>query len=262
MHNPVGGGTYCGFVLVLGIEVSGELLDRWLGWFAPPVQPFVIPVDLADSLGLDDDRSRLTPELRDTFCIYGVDSSALVWMSQAEARRLPTSVRRSQPVGHCWPSSIAGREIETVIKYVQEGRRTSRHGDVAPGTWGAIAATLPNALSIAGTFPRRSGPNCFGAVMAACGVEGAEDVWMLREPFEDWLAGHTAKGGHDDEPGTVLVWRSVDGAAQHAAVTLGDGWALHKPSQGWMSPTKILALRDMKYSARVRGRHLHRRHLR
>jgi hypothetical protein len=97
--------------------------------------------------------------------------------------------------------------------------------------------------------------------MATCGVEGAHDVWMHREPFEDWLAQHTTKGGHDGEPGTILVWRSVDGAVQHAAVTLGDGWALHKPSQGWMSPTKVLALREMKYSARARGQRLHRRHL-
>jgi hypothetical protein len=249
-------------MLVLGIEVSGDLLDRWLGWFAPHVQPFVIPPDLADSLHLDDDRNRLTPEVRDTFCLYDVDSSALVWLSEADARRLPTAVRRSQPAPHRWPTSIAGREVETVIKYVEKGRRPSKHGDVAPATWRTIASTFPRARRVAGTFPRRSGPNCFGAVMAACGVDGAEDVWMLREPFEDWLAQHTAKGGPDDEPGTVLVWRSVDGAVQHAAVTLGDGWALHKPSQGWMSPTTVLAVRDLKHSARARGQHLHRYHLR
>ncbi|MGP3921461.1 hypothetical protein [Nonomuraea sp. 10N515B] len=249
-------------MFVLRIEVSGDLLDRWLEWFAPRVQPFVIPLDLAGSLGLDDDRNRLTPEVRDTFCLYGLDSSALVWLSEVDARRLPASVRRSQPAPHRWPTLIAGREVETVIKYIEKGRRPSQHGKVTPATWGAIASTLPGARRLAGTFPRRSGPNCFGTVMAACGVEGAEDVWMLRELFEDWLAQHTAKGGHDDEPGTVLVWRSADGAVQHAAVTLGDGWALHKPSQGWMSPTKVLALRDLKYSARARGQRLHRHHLR
>lgn len=81
---------------------------------------------------------------------------------------------------------------------------------------------------------------------------------MLREPFEDWLAEHATNGGEDAEPGTVLVWRSGDGAVQHSAVTLGDGWALHKPSQGWMSPTKVLSVRDVKYSARTRGHRLHR----
>ncbi|MFI7639897.1 hypothetical protein [Nonomuraea sp. NPDC049400] len=249
-------------MLALGIEVPDDLISRWLGWFAPHVQPFVIPLDLADSLDLDDDRNRLTPEVRDTFCLYGLDASALVWLSEDDARRLPVSVRRSQPVPHHWPTSIAGRAVETVIKYVEKGRRPSRHGEVAPATWGAIASMLPGARRLAGTFPRRSGPNCFGTVMAACGVEGAEDMWMLREPFEDWLAEHTAGGGHDDEPGTVLVWRDADGAAQHAAVTLGDVWGLHKPSQGWMSPTKVLALGDLKYSARARGQRLHRRHLR
>ncbi len=249
-------------MLVLGIEVSGDLLDQWLGWFAPEVQPFVIPPDLAGSLHLDDDRDRLTPEGRDTFGLYDLGSSALVWLSEADARRLPTSVRQSQPASHRWPTSIVGREVETVIKYVEKGRRPSRHGDVAPATWDAIASNLPKARRLAGTFPSRSGPNCFGTVMAACGVDGAEDVWMLREPFEDWLAQHTAKGGPDDEPGTVLVWRSVDGAVQHAAVTLGDGWAFHKPSQGWMSPTKVLAVRDLKYSARATGHHIHRHHLR
>lgn len=249
-------------MLVLGVEVSDEVVDRWLGWFAPPVQPFVIPADLAATLGLVDDRDRLTPELRDTFNIYGLDSSVLAWLSRADARRLPPSARRSQPAPHQWPSSIVGRETEMVVRFVERARRPSRHGDVAEATWSAVADMLPDAQRLAGTFPQRSGPNCFGTVMAACGVEGAEEVWMLREPFEDWLARHTATGGHDTQPGTVLVWRSADGAAQHAAITLGDGWALHKPSQGWMSPTKVLALPDLKHSVRARGHHLRRHHLR
>ncbi|MEV0611909.1 hypothetical protein AB0I81_01210 [Nonomuraea sp. NPDC050404] len=250
-------------MLVLGIEVSDDLLDRWLGWFAPQEQPFLIPPDLAAALNLEDDRNRLTPEVRDTFCLYGLDRGALVWLSETEARRLPASVRRSQSAPRHWPSSIRGREVEAVVKYVEKGRRPSRHGDVPAATWDAVSSTIPKARRLAGTFPGRSGPNCFGTVMAACGVDGAEDAWMLREPFEDWLAERTAKGGHDDEAGTVLVWRSAGGGAvQHAAITLGDGWALHKPSQGWMSPTKVLTIRDLKYSARAKGQRLHRHHLR
>ncbi|MET9247915.1 hypothetical protein [Nonomuraea sp. NPDC003709] len=87
-------------MLVLGIEVPDDLLQRWLGWFAPPVQPFVIPSDLAGSLDLEDDRDRLTPEVRDTFYLYGLGSSALVWLTEAGARWLPASVRRSQPAAH------------------------------------------------------------------------------------------------------------------------------------------------------------------
>lgn len=75
--------------------------------------------------------------------------------------------------------------------------------------------------------------------MGACGVDGAEDEWVLREPFEEWLTRNTVKGGRDDEPGTVFVWRDREGLVQHAAVTIGAGWALHKPSQGWMSPIKV-----------------------
>ena len=89
--------------------------------------------------------------------------------------------------------------------------------------------------------------------MAAAGVPGADLVWMLREPFEQWLSETTRPGGCDDDPGTVLVWRSPDGLVQHAAVTIGDGWALHKPSQGWMSPRKVLTVQDVLRSARAAG---------
>lgn len=69
----------------------------------------------------------------------------------------------------------------------------------------------------------------------------------------------TRPGGRDDVAGTVLVWRSPDGLVQHAAVTLGGGWALHKPSQGWMSPTKVLTVDECKASSRAVARRLERR---
>ena len=84
---------------------------------------------------------------------------------------------------------------------------------------------------------------------------------MQREPFEAWLVDHTRPGGDDDRAGTVLVWRNGAGAVDHAALTTGDGWVLHKPSQGWMSPTKVLAVRDATLSARSPGRRLQRRRL-
>jgi cell wall-associated NlpC family hydrolase len=94
--------------------------------------------------------------------------------------------------------------------------------------------------------------------MASAGVAGADKVWMQREPFERWLADNTRPGGQDDRTGTVLVWRSPEGLAQHAAVTLGEGWALHKPSQGWMSPIKVLTTDECKASSRSAGRRLER----
>jgi cell wall-associated NlpC family hydrolase len=75
------------------------------------------------------------------------------------------------------------------------------------------------------------------------------------------LADRTRPGGTDEAPGTVLVWRNDDELVEHAAITIGDGWAIHKTSQGWMSPTKVLSVRDVKLSARDKGRHLTRHQL-
>lgn len=142
--------------------------------------------------------------------------------------------------------------------YIDEGRRPSRHDEVPEQTWRSAEKSLPRARALAGTFASASGPNCFGTVMAA-GVAGADSVWMQREPFEAWLAeAATRPGGRDGDAGTVLVWRSPDGLVQHAAVTIGDGWALHKPSQGWMSPNKVLTIDEVKHSARDTGRRLRR----
>lgn len=136
--------------------------------------------------------------------------------------------------------------------------KPSRHLEVPESTWAAIQSLLPRARELAGTFPDGSGPNCFGTVMAAAGVDGAGGAWMQRQPFDQWLADNTSRGGRDDVPGTVLVWRSNDRAVQHAAITLGDGWILHKPSQSWMTPRKVRPVPDIIRSTRTPGWHLHR----
>jgi hypothetical protein len=38
----------------LGIEVDRAELERWLGWYMPERQPYLVPRDLADGLGLED----------------------------------------------------------------------------------------------------------------------------------------------------------------------------------------------------------------
>jgi hypothetical protein len=157
-----------------------------------------------------------------------------------------------------WPSLQDGCEEVVLRDYIEDGRRPSRHDEVPEIVWDLAARILPNAQRLAGTFAATSGPNCFGTVMAAAGVPDADMVWMQREPFERWLTDKTRPGGHDDAPGTVLVWRSPDGLGQHAAVTLGDGWVLHKPSQGWMSPNKVLTTHECKASSRSSGRRLER----
>ncbi|MBZ5734576.1 hypothetical protein K8Z61_08695 [Nocardioides sp. TRM66260-LWL] len=277
----------------LGIEVSDALARRWADWFAPTLQPFLVDAELAAAVGGVEDHP-LVDEVRDTFCLYGApDGVRCVWLDEQAFAELPRgrrasllraqrtygrelvpSVRRWEPLlggrareqvdGHrfvWWPSLLAGVEEEVLVDHVEDGRWASRHEEVPERVWSAIEDLLPGARRLAGTFPGASGPNCFGAVMAAAGTPGAEQVWMQREPFEQWLATSTRPGGGDDDSGTVLVWRSPDGLVQHAAVTLGEGWALHKPSQGWMSPTKVLTVAECKASARAAGRRLSRRTL-
>ena len=273
----------------LGIDVPPALLARWAGWFAPPTQPFLTDPELLARLGLTASTAPLPAELRDTYEVYGT-SVGVVWLDEANFAGLPRrhraalvraqvtreravvpSVRawagvlggaaRAQADSHrfvWWPSLLAGHEHRVLAAYVSEGRRPSRHDEVTDAIWAAASGVLPEARSLAGTFADRSGPNCFGTVMAAAGVPGADLEWMLREPFEQWLSETTRPGGCDGDPGTVLVWRSPDSLVQHAAVTIGGGWALHKPSQGWMSPRKVLTVQEVLRSARAAGRRLER----
>ncbi len=270
----------------LGIDVPDGLVVHWRAWFAPDPQPFLLDAKLARHLGIERTVAPLPDELRDTFEVYALDDGVGVgWLDEAAfmgypredraalvrsqvrrerslvptVRSCPGHVRaraRAQADGHrfVWWPTLLDRHDDVLLAYVEEGRRASRHDDVPSAVWDRIEGRLPGARGLAGTFPALSGPNCFGTVMAAAGTEGAADIWMLREPFEEWLTASTQPGGDDNDSGTVLVWRSPDGLVQHAAITLGDGWALHKPSQGWMSPRKVLGLADVKRSARAPGR--------
>lgn len=283
-------------VQVLGIEVSGDLLSRWAEWLAPACQPFLVDVGGAlAQLGCGMDLVELPMEAQDTFGVWSLpegvgcrvldveefhalprDMRARLVRSQHRLGRWQVpSVRAwaslrprgvaEQADGHrfvWWASLLEGHEVEALVPFLEEGVRPSRHRDVPEQVWADCAALLPAARSMGGTFPVSSGPNCFGTVMAAAGVDGAATTWMQREPFEEWLADVTVPGGRDDEPGTVLVWRSPEGLVQHAAVTLGGGWALHKPSQGWVSPVQVLTADEVKRASRQPGRRLHRYALR
>ncbi len=275
----------------LNIEVPDTLVDRWLDWFSPSVQPFLVDSDLAASVTEGSGDVALTDEVRDTYCLYGLPSGLrYLWLSEAQFmaqsrqtraalvraqrthdRELVPSVRaweavvgdraREQGDGYrfvWWRSLLTGCEEKVLRDYIEDGRRASRHDEVPEKVWNSAAPVLPNARRLAGAFAQASGPNCFGTVMAATGVANAEKVWMLREPFEQWLSEKTRPQGDDAAPGTVLVWRSPDGLVQHAAITLGDDWVLHKPSQGWMSPNKVLTVAECKASSREIGRRLER----
>ncbi|CAH0326503.1 hypothetical protein [Microbacterium sp. Bi128] len=275
----------------LGIEIGPQLAVRQAAWFAPTHQPFLIPKGGAETFGIAPLSEELPAELRDTFEIYNVpDELDCILIGEEEFNDLGRSARsdlvrsqiclargaipsvRSAPAdvrtrvstqadGHrfvWWPSLLEGHQEAVLGAYLRFGRRPSRHLEVPENVWDNARAILPGARTLAGTFPRASGPNCFGTVMAAAGRAEAADVWMLQKPFEDWLSAAAEVGGKDKDPGTVLVWRSPRGLAQHAAVTIGGGYALHKPSQGWMSPRKVLTVKEVVASARQPGRRLNR----
>lgn len=271
---------------VLGIDVSPDLLDRWVDWLAPDEQPFFVTRKQANSWNLRIDDREPNPQDRDTYRTYAIDRLAArtAWLSQAAYDELPKATRavlvraqvncgrgavptvrkwsgvvgtevRQQADGHrfVWWKSLL-RQPELVLPaIVSEDLGPSRHADVR--TW---PADFPRVRELAGTFADGSGPNCFGTVMAACGVDGAESVWMVREPFETWLANHTEPGGQDGVPGTVFVWRDAASLVQHAALTIGDGWMLHKPSQSWMSPRKVRTVAEVKRATRTAGWRLER----
>lgn len=255
---------------VLGIPVDPTLVRAWRGWFAPDEQPFKtssLPDDLRDALP-EFQEADVSPEVRDTFLVY---SRGWQLLSREQFQGLPAHVRRALLAGRdrtlrpvVWPEDLIRRGDDPLLHYVEVGVMPSRHAEVAEDTWRSATWVLPQARVLAGTFPHGSGPNCFGTVMAAAGVAGAEDEWMFQEPFERWLAewSKPVEGrGHDGAAGTVLVWRDAEGLAQHAAVTLGDGWALSKPSQAWCSPRLVWDVRSTILRGRRPGSRLYRHRL-
>lgn len=204
-------------------------------------------------------------EVIETFEAY---SSGWTALSEAQFTALPLSMRRA--LAHTkargfrtiwWPQSLRDAGDGPVLRYVSRGVTPSQHAEVDPATWRRAQPVLPRTRELAGTFAPRSGPNCFGTVMAAAGINGADQEWMEQPPFERWLAAHSQpiRGrSADDHAGTVLVWRHPDGLAVHACVTIGDGWVLNKPSQAWCSPRFIWSTRHAIFHSRYRGTHLHR----
>lgn len=271
---------------ILGIAVTDEVLARWTKWFAPDVQPFLVE---------GDEREPVPDELRDTFELYGMAGRGVSvrWIREAEyfamtrierselvrdqvrlgralvptvasVGRLAGASVREQADGRrfvWWPSLLTPRNRRGVLsRFVTSDRLPSQHSEVPASIWRSAEPVLPAARRVAGKFPHRSGPNCFGTVMAAAGVPGADEVWMQREPFEAWLANAASatSSRNAEAAGVVIVWRDASGEAHHAAVTLGSGWALHKPSQGWMSPSTVLRIQELIRSVRVNGLRLRR----
>ncbi|MBE1605575.1 hypothetical protein [Actinopolymorpha pittospori] len=270
---------------VLGIEVETSLVRRWATWLAPACQPFFLTVTEAAELGLTPESPPhdLSPELRDTYEVWNLAKDLeAVWLdedafhaqprevrarlvlSQVRHRRgavpsitdwadiLDAQVLREQADGHrfVWWPTLVTHHLEAVLERVLgEWQLPCQRMSVPEEIWRAASSILPNARALSGTFAsgsrgssiaRGSATYCFATVMAAAGVHDADD-----EPFDAWLAAHCTAGGSDDLPGTVLVWRDADGNNTHAAVTIGGGWALHKPGQEWLSPRQVLTVPDL-----------------
>lgn len=240
---------------VLNIAVSDDLVERWRGWFAPPRQPF--PLDLLDSAvaaSIPVIEGDPTDEVTDTFGVY---SGTWTWLDEAEFDALPYRSRRALSAARrraarpkpmpAWPSELAREGDDLLVRWVETNRKPSQHAALPASVWRRASQLLPEAKRLAGTFPSGSGANCFGNVVAAAGVPDTATVQVFPGQFQAWLDRQTepVRGtGQDREPGTVLYW-TEHGKLAHAAVTIGDGWVLNKPSQAWSCPRLIMTVRDL-----------------
>lgn len=272
----------------LGIDVPPDLLARWREWFAPRRQPFNTTRLGGDAAGIGQP-AEPTLSLRDTFHVYGDEN--WTWLEEPEFTALDLTTKRAllrgraatgrlrqlpgderALVGRCavdsrvvwWPALLRRVGDQPLLDYAENGLPPSRHREVSCTTWSTCSQLLPEAVNLAGRFPASSGPNCFGAVLAAAGAGSASDRTQ-REPFEKWLAAHSqpVRGTQLDHlPGVVLVWRDHEGLAEHAAVTIGEGCTLNKPSQGWFSPHLVWTVPETIAASRRRGAALSRYRIR
>lgn len=284
-------------MIVLGIKVPAQLRERWQRWLAPELQPFFIaslrdwPVN-AGRHGLSQELAdtyavwRVDPSLKtlwmtkDTFFSMSKQKRSELLRVQATHKRgavpslrrwsdlLDEKVLRSYGDGYrfvWWPSLVAlrpGDILRRVITAAPGGAEPSalpsRHSEVSKGTWSRCSELLPGARNLAGSFPSSSGPNCFASVMYAAGIPRARSRCVVEAPFLAWLTSACRPGGQDGEAGTVVVWRDDRGRPSHAAITIGDGWALEKGSSEWWTPYAIRPLDDVIRTRRTKGYRLER----
>lgn len=282
---------------MLGIDVPAELLSSWRAWLAPDPQPFVIDRDDARWNDAGTESRSMTAELRDTFRLWTAPSnSRILWLthdrflalpkqeravlvrSQVDNRNgdgpgigcVPTvrgwadlldlAVLRAQADGHrfvWWPHLVDPDPAAVLERLVSAARLPSRHDEVSAATWRGCKILLPRARSIGGTWANGSTANCFSTVIDAAGTDGTGALHSV-DYFGTWLDANCRAGGDDGSPGTVLVWRDRDGSPVHAAVTIGGGWGLEKPSQEWHSPRAIVQVRDIIRTSRHPGERLER----
>ncbi|TWP32857.1 hypothetical protein [Leekyejoonella antrihumi] len=274
---------------VLNVTVTAPELHRMSALLAPAHQPFWGPKTLLAETGAVVHSTEPIKATCDTFGRWGSGAAephvmldeetffalsqlvrARLVRAQVGARDLVPTVRawpelrevRLQADGHrfvWWPSLIQGHESQALRSYIEDGAKGSRHDEVPESVWSACESILPGARAIAGTFALGEDANCFSTVLAAADPVAVAEEWVQREPFEEFLSTRTRPGGRDDEPGTVMVWRSADQLVQHACITLGKGWVLNKPNQCWHSPRSVMSVRQAIVQSRAPGRRMSRR---
>ena len=271
---------------VLNIRVPDALVGQWRAWLAPQRQPFFLTAGEGERLGLPSVAragAGLTDVERDTFTTWRIASEVdrVAWLTWSEWDALSAPVQRellclqvrhgrgNVPLGRHYadllPGLPAGRFLwrpehltpDVLARVVTADGMACQRAQVPRSVWSEAVGVLPRVRELAGTFSGGTG-NCFSAVMGAAGVPDAENQWVVREPFEDFLKERARVGGKDDQPGTLLVWRSANGLVQHAAVTLGGGWAFQKPAQTWWTPRVVLPVRQLIKGNRAPGQRLRR----
>ena len=150
-----------------------------------------------------------------------------------------------------WPelwALLGETEKHNVLRaFVEADRFPCERSELTTDDWQRIDKRVPSAHALAGSFLPKSGGNCFATVMAAFGADAVAEVWVHPEPFMRWLeftAFGTASASTLPELGDVLVWFDENAHVQHAAVSLGEGFVLHKEAQSWYVPRQVMKLGD------------------
>ena len=151
-----------------------------------------------------------------------------------------------------WPQLwklLSKTEKYNVLRaFVETDRLHCERGELTADDWQRVSKCLLSAHALAGSFLPESGGNCFGTVIAAFGAPAVAAIWVHPEPFMRWLesfvAASTLTSSIMPGLGDVLVWVDDNARIQHAAVSLGNDFVLHKEAQSWFAPRQVMRFGD------------------
>jgi hypothetical protein len=267
----VGTAGRAGGFAALNIRVPIATERAWGGHLSPGVRPFFVGDEAAQALTGQPlwSAAELKPEhlplnLLDTLRLYSTPYTRVLWLDEPGWARLSVDERAVLDAEWArlalprlwWPGEWqalkqSGQRRELLARLTAD-RLPCRRAELTRAQWQQATRYAPALRRWAGSWAAHSGPNCFGAVMAACGVPGAGEVWMMVAPFVRWLEGAAGPGQPLDPPGadatptvnpapgTVLLWRDGQGQPQHAALALDAGLLHQKEAQSWNAPRQVM----------------------